>query len=60
MEIFKIFLGASQVKFSIDFENNLYKAKVNGIVIAESTDYESVRARLLTDMPPTTNRELMH
>jgi hypothetical protein len=60
MEILKIFLGSSQVKFSIIFENNLYRAKINDLVIAESVDYESVRARLVGDMPAATNRELMH
>lgn len=60
MEIFKIYLGASRVKFSVVFELNKYRAKVNEIVIAEGADYDSVREHLLVDMQSVVDTSKLH
>ncbi len=60
MEIFQIYLGASRVKFSVVFELNKYRAKVNDIVVAEGTDYDSVRENLLVDMKPVVDTSKLH
>jgi hypothetical protein len=60
MEVFQIFIGSSKVKFSIVFELNKYRAKVNDIVLCEGADYESVRENLLVDMIPKTDTSKLH
>lgn len=44
MEIFKVVLGASRVEFTMSHDGKQYVGAVNGLIIAASTDYESVRA----------------
>jgi hypothetical protein len=60
MEVFSIYLGASKVKFSVVFELNKYRAKVNDLVVSEGTDYESVRENILVDMKPTVDISKLH
>jgi hypothetical protein len=60
MSCFAIYLGASRIKFSIDFEGTTYKGKVNDIIIAESTDFELVRASLLAGMDQTVDISKLH
>lgn len=52
VEIFKVYLGLSQVEFVVLFnkETNLYQATVNTMVFAESSDYEAVRSQMLSGM----------